>query len=108
MREFCLFSPPSRCRNFPCMRYMVIERFRGGDPLPVYRRFRDRGRLMPDGLHYVSSWVTEDFSRCFQVMECDDPKLLQEWMGQWQDLMEFEAIPVITSAEAVAAVVSKL
>jgi hypothetical protein len=90
------------------MRYMVIERFRDGDPLPVYRRFRDRGRLMPDGLRYVSSWVTEDFSRCFQVMECEAPELLQEWMDQWKDLMEFEAIPVITSAEAVAAVTPKL
>lgn len=87
---------------------MVIERFRGGDPLPVYRRFRERGRLMPDGLQYVSSWVTEDFSRCFQVMECEDPRLLQEWMDQWKDLMEFEAIRVMTSAEAVAAVTSKL
>ena len=90
------------------MRYMVIERFRGGDPLPVYRRFRERGRLMPDGLQYVSSWVTEDFSRCFQVMECEDPRLLQEWMDQWKDLMEFEVIRVMTSAEAVAAVTSKL
>ncbi len=87
---------------------MVIERFRGGDPLPVYRRFRERGRLMPDGLQYVSSWVTEDFSRCFQVMECEDPRLLQEWMDQWKDLMEFEAIRVMTSAEAVAAVTPKL
>jgi hypothetical protein len=90
------------------MRYMVIERFHGGDPRPVYRRFRDRGRLMPDGLQYVSSWVTEDFSRCFQVMECEDPRLLQEWMDQWKDLMEFEAIRVMTSAEAVAAVTPKL
>ena len=90
------------------MRYMVIERFRGGDPLPVYRRFRDRGRLMPDGLQYVSSWVTEDLSRCYQLMECEDPKLLHEWMDQWKDLMEFEAIPVMTSAEAVAAVAPEL
>jgi len=87
---------------------MVIERFRGGDPTPVYRRFRDRGRLMPEGLQYVSSWVTEDFSRCFQVMECEDPRLLQEWMDHWKDLMEFEAIRVMTSAEAVAAVTPKL
>jgi hypothetical protein len=90
------------------MRYMVIERFLGGDPRPVYRRFRDRGRLMPEGLQYVSSWVAEDFSQCFQVMECEDPRLLQEWMDQWKDLMEFEAIRVMTSAEAVAAVTPKL
>ena len=80
---------------------MVIERFRNGDALPVYRRFRDRGRLMPDGLRYISSWITEDMSRCFQVMECEDRKLLDEWMAQWSDLMEFEVLPVITSPEAV-------
>ena len=88
--------------------YMVIERFRNGDALPVYRRFRDRGRLMPEGLRYVSSWITEDMSRCFQVMECEDRKLLNEWMAQWSDLMDFEVLPVITSPEAVAAVSSKL
>ncbi len=80
--------------------YMVIERFRNGDALPVYRRFRDRGRLMPEGLRYVSSWITEDMSRCFQVMECEDRKLLDEWMAQWSDLMDFEVLPVITSPEA--------
>jgi hypothetical protein len=90
------------------MLYMVLERFRGGNALPVYRRFRDRGRMMPEGLRYVSSWITDDFQRCFQVMECDDPKLLEQWMAQWKDLMEFEVVPVITSADAVAAVAPKL
>jgi len=79
---------------------MIIENFRNGDPLPVYRRFRDRGRLAPEGLHYVSSWVTEQRDRCYQVMECDDRALLEEWMAQWIDLTEFEVIPVMTSAEA--------
>lgn len=90
------------------MLYMVIERFRNGDALPVYRRFRDRGRLMPEGLRYVSSWITEDMSRCFQVMECGDRKLLDEWISHWSDLMDFEVLPVITSPEAVAAVAARL
>jgi hypothetical protein len=81
------------------MLYMVIEDFRG-DPEPVYRRFRDRGRLAPEGLHYVSSWVTSDLQRCFQLMECDQRELLDEWMAQWADLVDFEVVPVITSAEA--------
>jgi hypothetical protein len=90
------------------MVYMIVEHFRGGDTLPVYRRFREQGRLMPEGLRYASSWITDDFRRCFQVMECEDRRLLEEWMARWKDLMEFEVIPVITSAEAVAAVASRL
>lgn len=82
------------------MLYMIIESFRNGDPLPVYRRFRDRGRLAPDGLEYVSSWVTEKRDRCYQVMECDDRALLDQWIAQWSDLVDFEVIPVMTSAEA--------
>jgi len=70
--------------------------------------FRDRGRLSPNGLAYVASWVTSDYSQCFQLMECDDPALLEEWMGCWKDLVEFEVTPVMTSAEAVAAIGPKL
>jgi len=81
------------------MLYMIIEHFRGGDPLPVYRRFRDRGRLAPDGLHYVNSWITEDLTRCYQVMECDDRALLDAWMANWSDLTHFEVIPVLTSPQ---------
>ena len=84
------------------MLYMVIEDFRG-DPVPVYRRFREQGRLAPEGLRYVNSWVTRDLLRCYQVMECDDPALLEQWMAQWRDLVEFECIPVLTSAEAATA-----
>jgi hypothetical protein len=83
------------------MLYMVIEDFKRG-PAPVYRRFRDRGRLAPDGLHYINSWVTADLRRCYQVMACDDRRLLDEWMAHWSDLVEFEVIAVITSAEAAA------
>jgi hypothetical protein len=90
------------------MLYMVIETFRNGDPLPVYRRFRDRGRLMPEGIEYRGSWVTDDLRRCFQVMECMDRQLLDEWMANWQDITEFEVVPVITSADAAAAVTPRL
>ena len=83
------------------MLYMIIERFKNGDPVPVYRRFRERGRMAPDGLTYVSSWVTSDLDRCYQVMECDDPRLLEEWKSRWADLIDFEVIPVLTSAQAV-------
>lgn len=82
------------------MLYMIIEHFKNGDPVPVYRRFRDQGRLMPEGLKYVSSWITTDMSMCWQVMECDDRRLLDEWMARWNDLMDFDVIPVITSPEA--------
>lgn len=90
------------------MTYMVVEHFRGGDALPVYRRFRERGRLAPEGLRYLASWVTKDFRRCFQIMECDDPRLLAEWTARWEDLVEFEVTPVMTSAEALAAVAPRL
>ncbi len=90
------------------MLYMVIENFRNGDPLPVYRRFRDRGRLAPEGLAYIASWVTDDRRRCYQVMECDDRALLDQWIAQWNDLVEFEVIPVMTSAAAASAAAPEL
>jgi hypothetical protein len=83
------------------MLYLVVEHFKG-DPAAVYRRFRDHGRMAPDGLHYVNSWVTDDLQRCFQIMECDDPSLLRQWMDQWSDLIAFEVLPVLTSADAAA------
>lgn len=79
---------------------MVIEHFREGDARPVYRRFRDRGRLAPGGLEYIASWVTTDLRQCYQVMQCDDRALLDAWIAQWDDLVDFEVIPVITSAAA--------
>ena len=90
------------------MLYMIIEHFRNGDARPVYRRFRDHGRLAPEGLQYVSSWVTPDLKHCYQVMECDDARLLEDWMAQWRDIVEFECIPVITSAEAARTVAPQL
>ena len=86
------------------MLFMVVEHYRNGDAIPVYRRFRDRGRMAPDGLAYVNSWVTADLTHCYQVMACDDRALLDEWMSHWNDLVDFEVFPVMTSADAVAAV----
>lgn len=85
------------------MLYMIVETFREGDARPVYQRLREHGRLAPDGLRYVASWVTKDLGRCFQVMECDDRQFLDDWTTRWNDLVDFEIIPVITSAEAAAA-----
>ena len=80
--------------------YMIIERFKNGDAAPVYRRFRDRGRMAPDGLNYIASWVDHDLTTCYQVMGTADRTLLDQWMANWQDLVEFEVHPVITSAQA--------
>lgn len=88
--------------------YLVIETFRGGDPVPVYRRFRDRGRLAPEGLRYVASWVTTDLARCYQVMACADRRLLERWVAAWEDLVELEVVPVVTSAEAFATLAPRL
>lgn len=82
------------------MLYLIIESYKNQDPAPVYRRFRDQGRLAPAGLRYVSSWVTEDLTRCYQIMQCEDARLLDEWIARWSDLVDFEVVPVITSAEA--------
>lgn len=86
------------------MRYIIVEHFRNGDPAPVYERFRARGRMAPPGLSYIDSWVTSDLRRCYQLMECEDPGLLRQWMGNWEDLVEFEVHPVISSAEAASQV----
>ena len=90
------------------MLYMIIEDFRDGDPVPIYRRFRDSGRQQPDGLIYHGSWITEDLTRCYQIMECDDPQLLDQWMSHWADIMSFQVVPVVTSAEAIEVVGPRL
>lgn len=82
------------------MLFMVIERFKDNDMVPVYARVRDAGRSLPDGLRYVDSWVEPNFARCFQVMECDDLKLLQAWVLGWRGFgVTFEIVPVVSSAE---------
>ncbi|HYN09061.1 MAG TPA: DUF3303 family protein [Vicinamibacterales bacterium] len=90
------------------MLFLVIEHFKDSNPVPVYRRFRDQGRMMPDGLSYVSSWVTQDFAHCYQVMECDSRGPLDEWIGRWADLIDFEVLPVVTSADAQKALAPRL
>jgi len=80
--------------------YMVIENFRNGDAVPIYRRFRDRGRWGPAGLSYVSSWVTDKLDRCYQLMETEDRALLDQWIANWSDIVDFEVYPVISSKEA--------
>ncbi|HVT57081.1 MAG TPA: DUF3303 family protein [Thermoanaerobaculia bacterium] len=90
------------------MLFMVIERFKDGDAVAVYQRLRDQGRMMPEGLRYVGSWIQADLQRCFQVMECDDPRLFQQWAARWHDLMELEIVPVVASQETVATIDSLL
>lgn len=90
------------------MLYMVVETYRDGDARPVYRRFRDRGRLAPDGVRYIASWVTTDLRQCYQVMECEDPALLDAWMAAWRDIVDFDVVPVMTSSDAVAAIAPRL
>lgn len=82
------------------MQFMVIERFRAG-ARPVYERFGEQGRLMPDGLEFVASWVAADLGRVFQVMECDDLTLLQQWVANWEDIVEFEIVAVAPGGSAV-------
>ena len=90
------------------MLYMIIEHFKNDDPVPVYRRFRDRGRLAPNGLQYISSWVDEKLERCFQIMETADRNLLDQWITNWSDIVEFEVFPVVSSKEAAETITPRL
>ncbi len=89
------------------MLFMVIETFRDGNAAAVYQRFREKGRMLPEGLKYLDSWVEANLQRCFQLMECDDGRLLQEWVSRWSDLVKFEIVPVTHSAEASEAASAK-
>ena len=86
------------------MLFMVIEHYKNRDAVAVYRRFQEKGRMAPEGVRYVNSWVEMNFDRCFQVMECSDECLLREWIRHWEDLVDFEIIPVRTSQKAASAV----
>ena len=87
------------------MLFMVIERFRDNDMVPVYQRLRETGRSLPEGLEYLDSWIESNFSRCFQLMRCDDPRLFQQWALEWRGLgMTVEIVPVVASRETQAIV----
>lgn len=89
------------------MLYLVIETFREGKVREVYQRTRSNGRMLPPGLDYVDSWVTEDFTRCFQIVACEDPQLLDQWQQRWNDIVDFECIPVLGSADAAALILNR-
>jgi hypothetical protein len=90
------------------MLYMVIERFKKPGAIEIYRRAQDKGRMLPDGLEYVSSWVDADFTVCFQLMKTEDARLFEAWISRWKDLVDFEIVPVQTSAEAMQVIAPKL
>ena len=90
------------------MLFMIIEHFKNSDAVPVYRRFRDRGRLAPDGVAYVASWVDTGMQRCYQVMEAADPGLIDQWVANWSDIVDFEIVSVITSKEAAERIAPRL
>ena len=90
------------------MLYMVVERFKEGAAPEIYRRVRERGRMMPDGLEYVSSWVDLEFKTCYQLMRTEDASLFAAWTHAWKGLIEIEIVPVRTSAEAAQAIAPQL
>ena len=98
----------SRDSSKPITLYMVVERFKNKDAVAVYRRFRDRGRMAPEGLRYVSSWVDDRLERCYQLMETHERALLDQWMANWSDLVDFEVHPVMTSNEAAEKIAPRL
>ena len=89
------------------MLFMIIEKFYAGKLKLLYERFDEKGRLLPDGVNYINSWIDENITICYQLMETDTAEKIQEWIGNWNDLADFEVIPVITSAEAKAKVFSQ-
>ena len=88
--------------------YMIIEHFKNNDPAPIYRRFRDKGRMAPEGLLYISSWIDESLTRCYQLMETTARALIDNWIANWSDLIDFEIHPVISSAEAAQKIAPRL
>jgi len=80
--------------------YMIIEKFRPGKVKAMYGRFAEKGRMLPPGVNYINSWISESVTICYQVMESESPEKLQQWISRWNDLVEFEVVPVISSALA--------
>src|SRR5581483_10810286 len=105
---FCFCKIPSALHSRPMPLYMVVEHFKDKNAVPVYRRFRDRGRLAPEGLRYLSSWVDENLERCYQLMETDDRSLLDRWISHWNDLVDFEVYPVLSSQQAAEKIAPRL
>lgn len=98
--SLCLSSYTGENRKDFAVLFMLIERFRDNDMLPIYKRVRDAGRMLPEGLTYVDSWIEPNFSRCFQLMECSDLRLIQEWVLQWRGSgATFEIVPVVSSKD---------
>jgi hypothetical protein len=91
---------PTEFRTELSMRYMVIEKFKVGCSSAVYDRFREKGRMLPEGLIYIDSWVTTDRQKCYQLMETEDPRLFETWIANWSDLVDLEFVPVMSSSEA--------
>jgi hypothetical protein len=100
--------PFQATKGSKAMLYMVVERFKTAGAVEIYRRAKSQGRMLPEGLEYVSSWVDLDFTICYQLMQTNDPALFEQWISQWSDLVDFEIIPVQTSAEASQAIAPKL
>ena len=90
------------------MQFMVIETYRNQDAKTIYGRFRDKGRMLPEGLTFAASWVTADLDRCFVILECDEVAILQRWVVEWSDLAEFEIVPVVAGSEPAAALADAL
>jgi Protein of unknown function (DUF3303) len=90
------------------MLFMIVEHFKSRDPLPIYRRYRELGRMAPEGLTYISSWVDNKFERCFQLMATDDCQLLDRWIDNWSDIVEFEIYSVSISKDATDQIASRL
>lgn len=82
------------------MLYMVVETFHPGKVSELYKRFDEKGRMLPEGVRYLNSWIDDKLTRCYQLMECDEPALMDDWVAHWRDMADFEIIPVLTSAEA--------
>jgi len=88
--------------------FMIIERFKNQDAVPVYRRFRDQGRMAPEGVRYVSSWVDDNLQICFQIMEAEDSSYIDQWIANWSDIVDFEVHAVISSDEAAKRLAARL
>jgi len=75
-------------------KYMVVERFKPGLMEKNYEVYNSQGRMFPEGLYYLNSWVNAGNNVCFQLMESNDPSLFEEWFEKWEEFVEFELYPI--------------